>query len=433
MHKLPNLLKSRHGVFYLRTFANGKEQRQSLQTKDWHVARLHALQFNLDRAMNLKKFDLVFPGGVQVNNINTDDDVTRVQKLFDDPNVKYLLEQAQKLKAATAAASPAPAAGSPSAPKAKTKLFSEVVPLYLAEKALDNTPKTLEEKRATYAEFQRLFTDTDVGGLESEHAITFKNRMISDGLNSQRINKKMSFMKDFFGYAITNRMYFAANPFEGLAISGKSKKAKVESYEEFTDDELKLIFENPEYAAFMNKPDYFWLPFLALYTGARLESLASLTVSQVRKDGQVWFFDIVKDKNANSKRKVPLHERIVKSQFLPYVESMRKAGHVQLFPHLKPGANGYSKNCSRRFGAYLDELGIKDSRKVFHSFRVSFINSMTNTGVHAAVLMGLVGHYEQSKIDFSSTHFATYQKPKPLAVLKEAVDRLKYDIAFAVH
>ncbi len=127
--------------------------------------------------------------------------MTRVQKLFDDPNVKYLLEQAQKLKAETAAASPAPGPNSPSTPKAKTKLFSEVVPLYIAEKALDNTPKTLEEKRATYTEFQRLFTDGDVGGFESEHAITFKNRMISDGLNSQRINKKLSFMKDFFGYA----------------------------------------------------------------------------------------------------------------------------------------------------------------------------------------------------------------------------------------
>ena len=150
------------------------------------------MQFNLGRTMTFKKFDLVLPSGVQVNNINTDDDVTRVQKLFDDPNVKYLLEQAQKLKAATAAASPFPVAGSPSAPKAKTKLFSEVVPLYLAEKALDNTPKTLEEKRATYAEFERLFTDADIGVFESEHAIAFKNRMISDGLNSQRINKKLS-------------------------------------------------------------------------------------------------------------------------------------------------------------------------------------------------------------------------------------------------
>lgn len=150
--------------------------------------------------MTFKKFDLVLPGGVQVNNINTDDDVTRVQKLFDDPNVRYLLEQSQKLKAVTAAASPSPAAASPAAPRAKTKLFSEAVPLYLAEKALDNTPKTLEEKRATYAEFERLFGDADIGIFESDSAITFKNRMISDGLNSQRINKKMSFMKDLFGY-----------------------------------------------------------------------------------------------------------------------------------------------------------------------------------------------------------------------------------------
>lgn len=435
MHKLPNLLKSRHGVFYLRTFANGKEQRQSLRTKDWHVAKLHALQFNLDRAMNLKKFDLVFPGGVQVNNINTDDDVTRVQKLFDDPNVKYLLQKAQELKAAAGAAPSSTVAGSQSTLRATTALFSAVVPLYTAEKALLNTQKTLEEKKGTYAEFERLFGDADMGAYASENAITFKNRMISDGLNALRINKKLSFMNDLFVYAIANKMYFAANPFEGLSISSKakSKKAMVESYEPFTDDELKLIFENPKYATFMNKPDYFWLPFLALYTGARLESLASLKVSQVCKDGRVWFFDIVKDKNANSKRKVPLHERIVSSKFLTYVESVKSAGQVQLFPHLKPGANGYSKNCSRRFGDYLDTLKITDPRKVFHSLRVCFINSLTNTGVHAAIIMGLVGHYDQSKIDFSSTHFKTYQKYKPLEIMKDCVDKLTYDIAFSSH
>ena len=45
--------------------------------------------------------------------------------------------------------------------------------------------------------------------------------------------------------------------------------------------------------------------------------------------------------------------------------------------------------------------------------------------------MGLVGHYEQSRIDFSSPHFTNYQKPKALQVLKSAMDELNYDIQFS--
>ena len=78
--------------------------------------------------------------------------------------------------------------------------------------------------------------------------------MIADGLNANRINKKLSFMKDFFGYCVSHKLYFAGNPFEGLSISNKTKlKAAVRSYEEFTDDELNLIFGNPDYRKLMNE------------------------------------------------------------------------------------------------------------------------------------------------------------------------------------
>ena len=443
MHKLPNLLKSRHGVYYLRLFKEGKERRFSLRTKEWSVAKLHALQYSLARAMNIRTLDVVLPNGIQFNNIDTDDDLGRFMKIVDEPTIKAFLAQSaeglvrvQSERAAYAqhAASAAIAQTPPfTPPAARTKPFSAVVKLYLAQKKLENVAKTLEEKEATYGGFQALFGDVDTNSLGSEQAISFKSRMVADGQTVQRINKKLSMLKDFFAYAIAHKCYFSANPFEGLAISKRAHKATPESYEEFTDDELKLIFESPLYKTFMDKPDYHWVPFLGLHTGARLESLASLQVSQVCKDGETWFLDIRKDKNASSVRKVPLHSRVIASDFLAYVDSVKKAGHTQLFPHLKPGKNGYSKNCSRRFGQYLDKLEIKDPRKVFHSFRSTFINRITNEGVHAAMIMGIVGHYEQKAIDFSQAHMEHYQKKKPLAVLKDAVNRVDYGLNFVAH
>jgi hypothetical protein len=71
---------------------------------------------------------------------------------------------------------------------------------------------------------------------------------------------------------------------------------------------------------------------------------------------------------------------------------------------------------------------MKSDRKVFHSFRSTFINRMTYSNIHPAILMGIVGHYEQSKIDFSGAHFTNYQKKKPVEVLKSSIDRLSYEL-----
>ena len=440
MHKLPNLLKSRHGIYYLRTWSAGKERRLSLRTKDWSVAKLQVLRYHLELAMTNRKLDVIFPSGLEVKNINTEADFDRFKELMESGRLDEAMKtSARTIEEVRSHLGMAPSAevmkppSSPTAP-AKTKPFSVATELYLAEKKLDNKPKTLDEKRGTFAEFSRLFGDLDTNSINSEQAISFKSRMISDGLNANRINKKLSFMKDFFGYCVSHKLYFSGNPFDGLSISNKTKlKAAVRSYEEFTDDELNLIFGNADYRKLMNEDDYYWIPFLGLFTGARLESLASLTVDQVKKDGDIWFLDITSDKNANSIRKVPLHERVIEAGFTDYVEQIRTNGHSQVFPHLKPGKNGFSRNCSRRFGQYLDSLGIKDSRKVFHSFRATFINRMTNVGTHPHVLMGLVGHFEQNKIDFSSPHFQNYQKTKPLRVLKDALDKLHYEISFSVH
>ena len=426
MHKLPHVCKSRHGVWYIRCQEDGKESRISLRTKDWHRAKVLALKFNLAWAMGIKKFDVIFPSGLTVRDINTDDDLDRLGRFMEMPQVKQQLASTPLPPTQGEPLKEAPALRAPSALVQRSKLFSDVVSLYVAEKALDNTAKTIKEKKSCFDEVVKYFGDHDINKYNAETAVSYKNRLIGDGLTPLRINKKLSFLTDLFSYAGVNHLFFEANPFQGLAISKKSKlKAKVQSYQEFSDQELKKIFESPEYKKFMNKPDYLYLPFLSLFTGARIEELASLRTDQIKQDGQVWYIDLESGKNSNSIRRIPIHQKILGSGFWSYYEKTKQSKSVQLFPHLKPGANGYSKNCSRRFGQYLDKIEIKDGRKVFHSFRSTFINRMTNIGIHPAVLMGIVGHYEQGKLDFSSPHFQTYQQTKPLEVLNDAIQKLE--------
>ncbi|WP_241172555.1 hypothetical protein [Burkholderia gladioli] len=93
------------------------------------------------------------------------------------------------------------------------------------------------------------------------------------------------------------------------------------------------------------------------------------------------------------------------------------------FPSSNPAQTGTGKTWLRRFADYLGERKIVDDRKVFHSFRHTFINRMTELHTHPAMLMALIGHYDQVKVDFSSPHFANYQHAKPLVELKSTIDR----------
>lgn len=426
MHKLPNLLKSRHGVYYIRQYRDGKEVRQSLLTKDFKTAKLLALRYLISKAMSSRKYEIDLGRGIFKAEGQEDHEAMIKTLDFIVPKWKmdqYIAEAHQSANVPEGTVKPAPPAPQP---KLQTKLFSVATELYLAEKKLSNSQKTIDEKRSTYKEFIRLFGDVDTNSIGSEPAISYKNRLIAENYSSTRINKVLSFMRDFFNYATDHKLYFDSNPFENLSVAKASRS--VESYEEFTDEELVNIFENNRYKSYLNKPDYFWLPFVALFTGARIESLACLRVQDIRVENGVWIFNIWKDKNTNSIRKVPIHKTILESGFLKYVESV-KGKNGQIFPHLKPGKNGFSKNCSRRFNDYLRLIGVKQSKtKSFHSFRSTFINRMTYLNIHPAILMGIVGHYEQAKIDFSSPHFTSYQKQKPMEVLKSAIDQLEYKL-----
>jgi integrase len=429
MHKLPHLYKNRFGTYYLRVYHSGSERKKSLGTKDFSEAKYFALLFNLEVCMSKPKLSDFS------HLLKNDADIRKAYKLdiqsghlaADTPEdhrnameAIHALTKLAKVRGAT----------QNNVNNSKPQIvgglkLSQVVKDYLIEKQLDNKPKTLEDKERAFAEFAGLFGDLAIESIQSDQAGAYKSRLLAKNISGIRINTKLSFFADLFEYAIDNGKYFSANPFKSIRVSkGKKLKAKSESYEPFTEDELNLIFAPAKYEAFLKKSDYHWLPFLALYTGARLEDLASLTIDQIKQEHGIWYIQtvIANAKNKNSVRKIPLHDVILASGFLAYVNSVKAKYQIMLFPHLKPSKNGYGKNTSRRFAAYLDEIGIVSPLKVFHSFRSTFINRLSEFSVHPAVLMSLVGHIEQSKVDLSSPHFAVYQHTKPLEVLQKTVN-----------
>lgn len=313
----------------------------------------------------------------------------------------------------------------------QSKLFSYVYKLYLKEKSITNKESTLYEKQKAYEAFDSLFTHPKIGNVDYESSSTYKNRLLGEGLSGNRINTKISYFTDLFEWAIKNKYYFQQNPFKDLRISNAKKD--VEHYEAFIDTELKIIFDTFKYIYMKKSPDYYFGPFISLFTGARLEEISSLSIENIKQEANIYYFDITKKvaKNSNSIRKVPIPQFVIDMGFLDYVEDVKKAGYKQIFFYLTDGKNGYGKNLSRRFTQYLEikQIALKTPLKVFHSFRGTFITYLTDMNVNPSLVMSIVGHIEQEliNVNLNSDHFKTYQGEKSLKRLKEVIDTVKFD------
>ncbi|MCO5090874.1 site-specific integrase [Bosea sp. (in: a-proteobacteria)] len=147
----------------------------------------------------------------------------------------------------------------------------------------------------------------------------------------------------------------------------------------------------------------YWLPLLALFTGARLSELGQLRACDVQTDdGGIPFINIGtsggrKVKTRTSIRKVPIHPELRLMGFLAYVEQRREAGGAEttLWPSLG-SAEGRAQTAawSQWFGNYLrrEPISIADKAKVFHSFRHLFKDMCRDAGISEDVHDALTGH-----------------------------------------
>lgn len=179
--------------------------------------------------------------------------------------------------------------------------------------------------------------------------------------------------------------------------------------EPFSADDLKRIFvDGPVHGQGKRQEGgqgeaQYWLPLLALFTGARLSELGQLRVCDVRLDnGGVAYLDIGTSggrtvKTRISVRKVPVHPELRLLGFLAHVERVKTAAGAEatLWPLLK-SAKGRARTAawSQWFGNYLrrEPISVNDPRKVFHSFRHLFKDMCRDAGLSEDVHDALTGH-----------------------------------------
>jgi len=252
------------------------------------------------------------------------------------------------------------------------------------------------------------------------------------------INKIIGFIGAFWNWAKAHYDDVTANPFDGMKLQ-RSGKARDERHP-FTLDELKAIFGAPLYTGCRNARSWrtpgnlipretglYWVPLIALFTGARSGEIIQLYTSDVVEEAGILRFELTDDgddqrlKTSTSHRFIPVHPALRKLGLREFVEKRRSEKQLRLFPEMPKGSDGYySSPYSRRFRRLLESVGAKHAKNSFHSFRHSFEDACRNSGISSDIMNALQGHSERGMADRYGSGFH-------LKRLAEAIEKLSYD------
>ncbi|WP_415519311.1 MAG: DUF6538 domain-containing protein [Desulfovibrio aminophilus] len=217
----------------------------------------------------------------------------------------------------------------------------------------------------------------------------------------------------------------------------KTTKQDHEYRSPLTSEDIRLYFAPETFLkATENSPALFWVSVLGLFTGARIEELCQLYLSDIVQEDGVWCFALRPDrpdkhmKNLASRRFTPIAPFLIHDlNFLAYVDKLKAEGHERLFPELSPyGAySKYSHYVSRRLGEYRAKIGLRadasGAKKDFHSFRGTVAQWCEEHSVPEKLAARIIGHKHRKM-----TYGRYTTDTRPSVMLREVVSRLDFGV-----
>ena len=226
------------------------------------------------------------------------------------------------------------------------------------------------------------------------------------------VNDTLVMISAFFKWCCRNE-FIDKNIGEALTLSARKNKIKAEEVRKvYEKKDLEKILANLPF----KEPDKhrFWIPIIAMFSGLRQNEIAQLYKSDIIKKDGVLCFDIndnssdKKLKNKSSARIVPVHPLLLNIGFEKYLKSVT---HKRIWPTLKPGRDGYGQHFQRWYGRFNREYVTNDRKKVFHSFRHGFANTLKQAGAQESIISEMMGHANES---ITTGRYGKSYEPKKL-------------------
>ncbi|MBR9973068.1 site-specific integrase [Magnetospirillum sulfuroxidans] len=219
-------------------------------------------------------------------------------------------------------------------------------------------------------------------------------------LNVQTINKYLATYAGLFIWA-KNNGYVDDAVFSGFTIR-QTKKPGKGGRDAFSADQVSTMLAELVHnkTGLIHKDYQKWGPLIGLYTGARLNEISQIHLSDIRKEQGIWCFDVNDDddgkqlKTGASKRLVPIHSRLIDLGLLKHVEAMREKGAKKLFPDFSYcPKNGWGCSLGRWFNdTFLKKIGLTDKGLVFHSLRHTVVTFLMQANIPEPIVKAIIGH-----------------------------------------
>ncbi len=253
-------------------------------------------------------------------------------------------------------------------------------------------------------------------------------------LMSRTRNKYLRGIGTIFKFAVTEMM-IDANPALNLSVHYDEDQNE-DGRELFSADDLNALFPRSYKLEGLN-----WIPLVMLYAGLRPTEAAQLDVADIIEVKGVWCFDIDKEtkgrtgaerwgdkslKNKESKRVVPIHQKLIDLGFLDYVRS--RAGQFKLFEVRRYGNAGYFSSIRHEFCAWMDAVNVRSELKVPHSFRHTW-RTAAFQAISRQDFVKIMGGWSMGKGADVQTYLHAHLID--MAVLKAQLDKVQFDVLTA--
>ena len=250
-------------------------------------------------------------------------------------------------------------------------------------------------------------------------------------INVQTINKYLRTYGAMFRWAKHNG-YIRKNVFEGLSVRlGKKQKGKTVRTA-FTEPQVQIMLQELLHNSqrLVRLPYQKWGPLIALYSGARLNEIAQIHLTDIRQEEGIWCFDLNDDdetktlKTDASRRLVPIHSRLIELGLLDHVQALRASGVQKLFQDFRYcPKNGWGRSLGRWFNdQFLVKLGMKAEGVSFHLFRHTVISRLMQAEIETPLVQTIVGHERQGV-----THQHYFKAGYKISQRRDALEKLSFN------
>ena len=324
---------------------------------------------------------------------------------------------------------------------AYTTVRNLVVALIGADTQMDRVDrqdcrKVLETLRALPRNYEKRW-----GEITPSAAATRAKREGIDPMSISNANGYMQKFSSLFNWAVKEELV-TRNPCRGLRIA--DPVADRDRRLPFSSVQLEALFTGSVYAHLddvalgQRQADHaarFYVPLIALFSGMRQNEICQLATDDIAIIEDVACFVIKADtaqgkrvKTAASQRIVPIHRALVSARLLDHWRRCRSSNEPRLWRELNLDKFGYaSVHFSKWFARYLVAAGAAKPKTCFHSFRHCFRDALRAARVDRDIAHALGGWSSGNDTGGNSVADA-YGAGYPVSVLREAIDKINYEV-----